>query len=455
MRRWIAIATLALAAACKDDGGANDTGGASTGDEPTTTSGTPMTSVDGGSTTDLDCIAGSEDCACLDQECVGVLSCVEGICKPPPQFDPQQNDVSVLGGLVVPIGVDVVADSFEWSQVSGPPTEIIGEGPEVLVPVPADATPGDIITLRINAVRNTIQGSIDVEIEVREPVFEDFLAGITDTSQLGTSEGLDFDGNGNMWVASSEGFVSRFGPEGQFVSSYDVGAAPVGIDVSRKYFADIDDDLDVLYIAAGGDQAVQMLELDNQQLTTLTDTLDGGGMLGTVERILPADNDDLFISTGAGGQILHFDSENSVTTVFTDLVASPSVLRFGPDANVIYVGTVGQVLRVPVLPDGTVGEVATYLDLGDTADPLQQVEGLSFDDGGNLWVTIPGAGRLVVAPYVGDGPTAPAREWNDVGTGISSFGELRHGRGGFGDDVIYWTNGAARTVGRLETGVRG
>ncbi len=454
MRRWIGIATLALCAVCKDESPASESsGGESTGDPATSTG--LMTSADGGSTTGLDCIAGSEDCACLDQECVGVLSCVDGICKPPPQFDPQQDDVSVLAGLVVPIGVDVLADSFEWSQVSGPPTTIIGEGPEILVPIPAGAAPGEIVKLRINAVRNTLQESFDVDIEVREPVFENFLGGITNAAELGTSEGLDFDNNGNLWVSSREGFVSRFGTEGQFVGSYVVGADAVGIDVSRKFFADVDDNLDVLYVASAGEQAIKMLRLDNQELTTLTDALAGGGMLGAIARILPDDGDNLFISTRSDGRILRYESEMDATSVFAEIVDSASVLRFGPEPNVIYAGTVGQILRIPIMTDGTVGTVATYLDIGDTADVLQQVEGMTFDEGGNLWVAIPGAGRLVVAPYVGDGPTTAAREFGDVGAGISAFGDIRHGNGGFGDTTIYWTNGADRTVGRIDTGVSG
>ena len=85
---------------------------------------------------------------------------------------------------------------------------------------------------------------------------------------------------------------------------------------------------------------------------------------------------------------------------------------------------------------------------------LLEVDGLAFDEGGNLYVGVPNSSTLLVARYVGDGATEAIRTFSDVGAGFSYFVSLRFGRGGFGESVLYWTQLGDRTVARLETGLR-
>lgn len=451
-----------LLAACKEDSASDD--GADTGDttaadddsggDPTGTS--PMTMTGSTMTDPVDCIPGDEDCECLDGECIGDFSCIENICKPGPRFEPDDDEEpEVLAGLVVPVNVEVTADEYTWTQVDGPATEIIGEGPSVLVPVPPDAAPGDVITLRINATLNTIDASFDWHITVRDAVFENFLGGITDVEQLGTSEGLDFDDNGNMWVVSTEGFVSRFGVDASFQSRVDVPGQPVGA-LFGDYYMMPDDDVDpieVLFIANAMTSSIEGMVLSNQTMLTIADQAMDGTSLGPLNFVLPDGNGNLYISNRTGGMVWRYDAEDQVVQPFIEMTdQNPNALSFGPDANVLYVGTVAGVVRVPILPDQVAGEPSVYLDLG--AAPENEVDGIAFDEGGNMYVGVPNSSTLHMARYVGEGPTEAIRSFADVGAGYSYFVSLRFGNGGFEDSTLYWTQLADRTVARLETGLR-
>lgn len=458
MKRLVGLA-IVLLVSCKDDAPADEGGeDESSGDDtspttsPTTTTATTASSTTVDPTTS-DCIAGSENCACLDGECVGNLQCVADECLPGPEFEPDEDDRSVLGGLVVPVLVDVVADEFSWSQVAGPTIEWQGDGASIQVPVPADATPGEVITMRITAIRNTIESTFDYNITVLEPLFEDFLVAVADTEQLGTSVGLDFDDNGNMWVSSSEGFISRFAIDATFQSRYDLAGAG-GIRWGTLYLPDSDDDIDVLYAAQTTAGAISAYNPINDSFTTITDALEDMTALGPVEVVLPEDGNVLTIDP-TDGRIIRYNDDDAIARVLTMAVTGPSVLSFGPDANVLYVGAVGQVWRVGLLQDGMVADPELYVDFGDPGDPTQKVGGLAFDEGGNLWIGVPGASTAHLAPYTASGATATVRSFSDVGTGISSFANLRHGNGDFSDSAVYWTNLSDRTVARIETGLRG
>lgn len=456
------ISTLALAvlaiASCKDDAGSEGDEGADssssgdpTGATMTMTSSTtmPMTT----STTTSGCIAGSENCECLEGECVGNLQCVDDSCKPGPEFDPDEEDRAVLGGLVVPVVVNVIADEFSWSQVAGPTIEWAGEGTSIQVPVPADAAVGEVITMRITAVRNTIEATFDYNITVLEPVFENYLAAVTNEDELGTSVGLDFDDNGNMWVASSEGFISRFGIGGGFMTRYDL-AGSAGIRWGRLYIPEVEDDIDVLYAAQSSAQAISAYNPNNDSFETIFDALEDASPLGPVEVVLP-EGGNLFTIDPMGARIIRYTEDDATARVLTTEVDAPAVLSFGPDANVLYVGGVGRVWRVGLLQDGMADAPEVYLEIGDTADPLQTVGGITFDEGGNMWVGVPGTSSVYLAPYAASGPTVVARSFSEVGDGYSSFANLRFGNGDFGNAAVFWTNGSDRTVGRIETGLRG
>lgn len=426
--------------ACGDDGSSGQqTDGTSDGSTP---EGTADDTAGPQTSGPENCVAGAEGCSCLNDGCAGGgLYCVEDMCVLGPQIE-IGDDRSVIAGLVVPHEVEVDADEFSWSQESGPPVEILGEGLSVAVMVPADTPAGEVISLRLEATRNGVTLGETWSVRIIEAEFENALPNIGDPTQLGTTEGLAFGGLG-MYVVSTEGFVSLFGEDGEFVESFDVGGAPAGAS-----FMD-----DSLIVANAGSGSIQRIDVLTGSVGVLFDSIGGMG-LGAVNFPL-VDDEDLFISTRLDQTVLYYDGDEGSASVFLDDpgLVNPNALALGPEGNTLYVGTVGHVWRVPLLDEGMAGEPFDYLDLGDDTGETYEVDGLAFDEGSNLWVGCPNAGTLFVAPYGTDGAAEVSRSFDDAPGSISGFVNLRFGRGDFDDESLYYTNLGSGTVGRLRVGL--
>lgn len=391
-----------------------------------------------------DCIAGQIDCQCLEGQCVGGSYCVEDVCVLGPTIDlGDQPDRAVVAGVLVPIQANAMADEYSWSQVSGPPVEILGaETLQIVVDVPADAPAGESAKLRLSATRNGVTLDADLDIVILEADFRDALPAISDPAELGTPEGIAFDATG-MWVSSSEGFVSRFDSEGMFVQRYEVPGQPAGV-----HYRD-----ESLFIAnREGTGRVDVLNTVGGSLSMLFDAAGTG-----VSRFASMGNQDfyeLYVSTSADGTVLRYHSQIDDANTFLDGmgVVGPNALTFGPEGNAIYVGAQGHVWRVALTDDGVAGTIEDYLVLPDqTCD----VSGLVFDEGANLWVGCPNVSTLYVAHYAVTPPAELSRTFSDVGGGVSRFAGLGFGRDQFGDDTLYYANQADGTVGRLRVGLRG
>lgn len=436
--RPLALALALALPGCTDGGEQNsDTNDPGTDDS---NSGPPT----GPDTTDPDdsggnCIPGQASCECLDGQCVGGTFCVEDVCVLGPELDLGDDaDRAVVGGVRVPISAMAMADEFSWTQVSGPPVEILGaETLQINVAVPADAPPGDAVKLRLSASRNGVTLEADLDIVILDPAFEDVLPMISDPAELGTTEGIVFDATG-MWIASAEGFVSRFAADGTFIQRYEVPGQPAGM-VYR--------DESIFIANREGTGHVDVLNAVGGSLSTL---FDGAGT--GVSSILATGNDDfyeLYVSTGADGTVLRYHSQIDDTNTFlSDAgVVGPHALAFGPEGNVIYVGGQGHVYRVALTDGGVAGTVEDYLALPDeTCD----VSGLVFDEGANLWVGCPNISTLYLAHYA----VMPPAELSRTFTGDRFVG-LAFGRDDFAEDTLYYTNQADGTVGRLRVGLRG
>lgn len=411
---------------------------------------TMSTAADATDTVDPDdsgggCVQGQAGCSCLEGGCVSGAYCVEEVCVLGPQID-VDDDRAVVGGVVVPLEAQVTADEFSWTQVSGPPVEILGaQTLQIAVPVPADAAAGEEIVLRLTATRNSVELTSEISVEVLAASFQNALPEISDPMQIGTAEGLALGATG-MWVVSSEGFASQFSPEGGFIQRIDVAGEPVGADFSGE---------NIIIANREGTGRVQQLNSVSGNLSTLFDSVSGGGPLGAVGLPLVDDDDNVFVSTGLDQTVLLYDAELGVAAPFLEdaAVVNPTALAFGPEGNTIYVGAQGHVWRVPVV-DGMAGAPQDYLVLGDDTDPAYEVHGLMFDEGSNLWVSCPGASSLYVAHYSAMGLAEVSRTFSDVGGGISRFNDLSFGRGDFERDTLYYTNVADGTVGRLQVGLQ-
>jgi sugar lactone lactonase YvrE len=434
--RPLALVLALVLPACPGGGGQDsDSGSEGTDDGP------PPTGPD---TTDPDdsggnCVAGQVGCGCLEEQCVAGSYCVEEVCVLGPLIDLGDDpDRAVVGGVLLPIQAEAMADEYSWSQVSGPPVEILGaETLQIAVDVPADAPPGETVQLRLSATRNGVTLDADLNILILEASFEDVLPAISDPMQLGTTEGIAFDATG-MWIANAEGFVSRFAGDGTFIQRYDVPGQLAGM----RYR-----DESLFMANREGTGHVDVLNTVGGSVSTLLDGVGTG-----VSSIVATDKGDfyeLYVSTGADGTVLHYDSEFDQTNTFLDdaSVVGPHALAFGPEGNVIYVGGLGHVWRVALTDGGVAGTIEDYFVLPDaTCD----VSGLVFDEGANLWVGCSNISTLYLAHYA----VMPPAELSRTLTGDRFVG-LVFGRDEFAEDTLYYTNQADGTVGRLRVGLQG
>lgn len=439
----LGAALVGGAASCTDDG-TEQTSSDGTGPGDGTTSVGPSTATDPDPDDSGGCIPGSSGCSCLDGTCQGSLECVENVCVNGPLIEVGEGR-SAMAGVVLPMEATVEAEEWSWSQASGPMVEILGaDGLQIEVVIPPDAPAGETVTLTLTAMRNGVTAEADVDIEILGDGFEDFLAGITDPTELGSTEGLDFDPNG-MWVVSSEGFVSLFDPEGAFVQRYDVGGSPVG----ARFMGE-----QLLVANIDGTGSVQTLNSVSGNLGVLFDTYDGMPV-GTVNFPLPDNDGNVYVSTRLDQRVLYYDMEAGSASLLLENpgLVNPNAMTFGPEGNAIYIGTVGHVWRVPLIDGGGAGEPEDYLDLGDDTGITYEVDGLAFDEGNNLWVGCPNASTLFLARYSEMGPTEVIRSWVDPAPGISRFVNLRFGNGDFGRQWLYWTNLGDGSVGRVRVGL--
>jgi hypothetical protein len=453
---WVAAVAL-LSGGCYEgqpDGNADESSASETAAETETESGTDT----GPSTTGLDCIPGQEECACLEGDCIGSLHCVEEVCVPGPGFEGIEEDFNVIGGVRLPIEMEIMADSFEWAQVSGPQADaLVGtDTTQLLVDVPANANPGSQMVFRVNAVRNTVEDTYDVTVNIHAATFADLLAANSNPEEAGTVEGLgilEFE----AWVMSSEGFISRFGPDGAFIERIDVTGSPMG-----GFFGGLptgnDEEIDVLYVANAMTERVEAIVRNTGEIRMITNQMTEGGTLGPVDSVTSFDRDELFFTNRTGGQIFHYyfaddgdDGGEWMTDEFlAGLGPNPNAITTGPDPGYLYVGTVGKVWRVPVLDDGTPGDAELYFDVGDAADPLLEVDGITFDFAQTMYVGVSGTNTLYMARYNGGQQVEATRTFADVGSGVSSFVNVQFGDGDFGDGTLYWVNPATSAVGRLQ-----
>lgn len=430
-----------LAPACGDDGG--EQGSTTSATDPSgASSGADVTGADGND--DGNCVPGQVDCVCLDEQCVAGAYCVEGVCALGPRIDIDEGR-SVVGGVIVPIEADVEADEFSWSQVEGVPVEILGgQTLQIGVSVPADAPPGEPITLRLTATRNGVSLDADVRITVLAASFQNALPDVSDPAQLGSTEGLAF-GSTGLWVVSTEGFASLFDGNGAFVQRYDVPGEPVGMAYRDEN----------LFIAnREGTGRVELLNTVSGSLSTLF-TSPGDANLPLVDG-RGDDQFDVYLSTRLGQTVVRYSSESDSTNVFLEDmgVINPNALTFGPEGNTIYVGAQGHVWRVPLTDEGVAGTPEDYLVLGDDSDITYEVDGLVFDEGNNLWIGCPNASTLFVSHYAVAAPAEISRSFTNVGGGVSRFVNLTFGDGDFEGDTLYYTNLGDGTVGRLRVGLQ-
>lgn len=433
-------------------------GGESTGASMTAAGPVTSASATSASTTSPgDCIEGQEACTCLEGQCAGSLFCVENSCQRGPEFDGPDDPMNVIAGLRVPVEVEVMADEYSWSQGGGPMVGLDNtEGQTVLVNIPPDTPAGQTVSIQMNAIRNGVEGSFTVELNIMQAEFRDALGDINDAEQLATPQAISFRG-GDIWVTNGEGFVSWFGSGDEAVEyrgRYDIPGQPVHARMGTLPQGEDQDGLDVLYVANAMNQSIEAVILGNGDVQTITSETAAGDPLGPVRAVLPAGNGNLLFVNPEGGQLYFYEDELDETRVLaTDIGTNATALSFGPDINVLFLGSQGRVWRVPLLDDGTAGDASAYLQLGPQDDPTLEVGSILFDRGQNMYVSTPGTSTLHLARYRAGEATSVIREFVDVGNGISEFTSFAFGDGEFGGDVLYYANPTSGQVGQIQVGL--
>lgn len=349
-------------------------------------------------------------------------------------------DRAVIGGLRVPLDASAsTGDTVAWEQIAGPTSLVLTSAsqPVAFAIVPADAAAGSAWTFRVTVANGAGSATDETTITAKAAAFEDFLAAITDTTQLDTSEGIDFDAAG-MWVVSTQGFVSLFTTAGTYVTQRAIAGQPVG----ANFRAD-----GKLLIANAANQALETVDVANGDIATVTNMIDGGGALGPANYPLPDADGNVFLSNRAGLRVFRWDAAATSLKVFLVTTSNVNALAFGPEPDVLYAGLATSVLRVPINADGTSGTPEVY------ASGFSEVDGIVFDSGGNMYVGCPNTNTLFVVPYVPGGPSAPSRSFANVGGNISRFVNVTYGPAAFGPTTLYWTNLGNRSVGRLDVGL--
>lgn len=475
MRRAHLSLTLALALglpACEGgNGDENET------DAPETTTGedgsgdTNPTTASPPTTGPVDCIAGQETCVCLENNCIGTLSCVNDICVPGPELDVPDEPIRVIAGLRVPVDTEILADEFSWEQTGGPDANVTGiDTQSPLIDVPAGASGGDVLTFTLTAIRNEVEATQEVTIEIVEANFREGLPTIMDPEQLGTPNTIAFRG-GQLWAVMEEGFVSWFDIDfddetmeefATHMGRLEIPGTPFGARMGQV--PERDDDIDVLLIANPANGALESMQINGGNIETLSDETVDGEPLGAVRHLVRMD-DEIYMTNGDGGQLLIWDPETPEvnedkgeerlpvgTRVMLADLDMPSAVITGPEDGFLYVGVLGEVLRVPILDDGTAGEPSVYLSFGDNTDPNLMVDGLVFDRANNLYVGVPLDDRLVVARFAAGQETEAIRDIDTAGADFSDFGGIRFGDDDFGGGTLYYGNASGR-VGRVFVGL--
>ena len=362
------------------------------------------------------------------------------------------SDKNIIAGLAVPLNGSnsELADTYTWEQIAGSPLTIQNANEaESHVQIPSSAADGSIYTFRLTVGNKAGEHSDDVTISVQKATFEVFVQSSAN-NQLNKGEGMAFTAEG-LWVATMEelsvlptvqGFISLFDSNGTFVKRHTIPGRPVGINLDKD---------GQLVIANQDNSSIELLDLKTGSVNTLSPTLGSGVSLAFAANYpLPDKDGNIYLSDRTNQKVLRYDASSSTLSVFYDHSASSSnvnALAFGPEADKLYVGTADSVMRLGINPDGTLGNVETYV-----SGLSPEVDGIVFDEAWNIWIGTVTNETLSIAPYKAVGETAISRSFAAVGT-ASKFVNLRFGKGAFGEQNLYWSNLAAKTVGKLNVGL--
>jgi len=154
----------------------------------------------------------------------------------------------------------------------------------------------------------------------------------------------------------------------------------------------------------------------------------------------------LYVTDLGGGNLYRVDPDAGTTTLLTFVVDDADGLVFANDYQSLFVNSFGsgEIFRLPVMPDGTVGAPAKFVE------GLGHPDGMTIDECGNLYVAGYSDGRLRrVAP---DGKIELVADFGVNPVTAVSFGS---GKQGWNDRTLYVMNYVSGGLFEVKVGVRG
>jgi gluconolactonase len=273
----------------------------------------------------------------------------------------------------------------------------------------------------------------------RDPVldmaaFEVFAEG------LDHAEGLAFDSDQNLWAGGELGQVYRIDLKGMVKEIARVGGFCLGLTFSRKQD---------LFLCNSKLGALQQLDRSGRMLASL-DCVADRKLLNPNFSVFDSEGNLYFSDSGtwgmANGHIYRLRA-NGKAEHFAGPYAFPNGLALSADETSLYIAQSlrDNVLRLPILSDGSAGQPEVY------AEGLARVpDGMAFDSSGNLYVTCYATHNLY--------RVTPQREvalfaFDPLGTTLACPTNIAFGPGD--SDWMYVANLARWHICRARVGVRG
>jgi gluconolactonase len=278
------------------------------------------------------------------------------------------------------------------------------------------------------SIRMTTEPIIDIS------EFEVFAEG------LDHPEGLAFDADQNLWAGGELGQLYRIDPNGAVNEVVRLGGFCLGLTFSRKQ------DLWVCNSKLG---ALQQVDRSGRLLSSL-DRVGDTKLVTPNFSVVDSEGNLYFSDSGAWGKengCIYRVRASGKVEFFSGPYAFPNGLALGADEQSLYIvqSLKDNVLRLPILPDGSAGQAEIY------ADGLSRVpDGMAFDVEGNLYVTCYATHNLY--------RVSPRREvsllaFDPQGTMLACPTNVAFGSSQC--DVLYVANLARWHICRAKVGVRG
>jgi hypothetical protein len=322
------------------------------------------------------------------------------------------------------------------------------------VSVPTSATAGTSYTFRLTVTNaNGATSTAEMHVAVHDVSFETFLTMQTPQIPAGAVvKPIAFNSEG-MWIGDllanyvSGSTANLFGPDGGYIKQEAIGGYAEGLSFANGK-------LIVANWGTANAASIQSLDPTSGTVTTIAT-----GSFGTSDNAIMDKSGNIFLSNNNGNTVYRYDAITKKTAPFVSYGAAnvtPNGLAFGPEADCIYLGTQGAVLRVRINDDGTAGATDNAASGLMANGQVCAVTGISFDTGMNMWIGCPGSGHtLFVGPYNANGPAKIARTFqNPTDASASWFMDTTFGNAAFGETNLYWSN-FSRTIERFNVGLKG